>query len=263
MKDKIKHSKELAQSIADINITNKLPIDIETQDEILDDINPVQGLNEDVKIKEPISFNAEYTLSQLEKHVFILARVFRSLSLIDDLAQMNDTFELIITSYINLGFEFLNEIDFVKEKSEKDIEKKIISVLTSFIPLVTQLMIADAVLHKNLTRFLKKKIEELEKNKKDNQYKLMIFYFMLLDTDLKTNQEVIEKIIENINLLSLKNISIVKLLYYLLFKSNDNKQLEKFLKEKIVAIQLNLNPKADKGKLINNINREILMKAIK
>lgn len=258
--DKIKHSKDIAKTIKEINISDHLPICPEERDELLDEMNPVNNYSEEVKIKKPIELNEEYTLQQLQRHVFILSRSFRSLSLIDDLEQMKLTFDLIITSYINLGFEYLNAIDFAAEKSEKDIESKIIGVLSNFIPLVTQLMISDAVLHKNIARLIEIKIIELEDKKKENQYKLMILYFMLLDIDLKTHRSKVDKIVENINILSLNNACIIKLFYYLVLKSNGDKELESFLKSRIIEIQLKHDDSKNKAELINNLNQEVRQK---
>ncbi|CCK82483.1 metallophosphoesterase [Desulfobacula toluolica] len=257
--DKIKHYRELAKSISNLDVKEQIPIESDKQDDMLDEVGPVQGFSEGVKVKEPIDLTGGYTLNQLWKHIFILARAFRSLTLINDSNQMNKSFELIVESYINIGFEFIEEIDFVKEKSEKDIEKKLISVLTSFIPLITQLNLSSAVLHKNLTRFIEEKITELEQDVNNNQYKLMLFYFMLLDANIDSNKKTIESVTRNITLMSLKNTIVIKLLYYLLFKLNGNKPLEKFLKNKIVKLQLELTPDAKKNTIINNVDKKLLL----
>ncbi|MBK8735951.1 MAG: hypothetical protein IPL98_08645 [Saprospiraceae bacterium] len=181
------------------------------------------------------------------------------MSSIDDEKIMIDTFEFIINSYINLGFELLYEFEFQKEKSKKEIEKDIINLLTSFTPLVTQLMISDAVLHVNLTRLIDKKIEELEKEKTNNEFRLLLLYFMLLDIDLKKNKNIIQKIIENIDITALKNTALLKLYLYLNFKSHGNKALESFLKEKIVELQKEIFPDIDENKLRNNIDKKLLI----
>ena len=51
----------------------------------------------------------------------------------------------------------------------------------------------------------------------NNQYKLMLLYFMLLDADIDSNQKIIESVLKNITLMSLQNTIVVKLLYYLIF----------------------------------------------
>jgi len=256
---KISNAKELSQLINNIDIKEHVPKSLEEQDEMMDNIKPIQTFQDEVKIKKPQKKDIDYSHSQLEKHLFILSRVFRSMSSIDDEKLMIQTFEFIVNSYINLGFELLNEFEFQKEKSEKEIEKEIFNLFTSFIPLVTQLMISDAILHVNLRRLITKKIEEFEKNKTNNEFRLLLLYFMLLDIDLKKNKDVIQKIIENIDIIALKNTSLLKLYLYLNFKSHGNKEIEELLKEKIIKLQKDLYPDTDENKLRNKIDKNLLI----
>jgi len=260
LKYHLEHISELAVSIKSINIDNQLPLEIDEQDEILDDLEPIQNFNEDVKLKKPKKSNKEYSLVQLEKHIFILARAFRSLSLITDSNILDKTFNLILTSYINIGFEILAKMTHLKKKSKKEIEKKIIDLLTSFIPLMTQLNLSEALLHKDLKRYFEQEIDKLEHDMEKNQFRLMILYFMILDMDLKENYLLIDKIISNIKLPPLSNVIFIKLLYYLIFKSNKNKSLENYLKNKIIELQMDLDPKQNKSKLINKIEKKMLLK---
>jgi predicted MPP superfamily phosphohydrolase len=259
LSSKMSNAKELAQLFCNVDVKEQVPVSLEEQDEMMDNIKPIQTFQDEVKVKAPQKKERNYTHSQLERHLFILSRVFRSMSSIDDENLMIETFEFIINSYINLGFELISEFEFQKEKSTKEIEKEIISLLTSFTPLVTQLMISDAVLHVNLKRLIHKKIDELEKNKTNNEFKLLLLYFMLLDIDLKKNKKIIEKIIENIDVNALKNTALLKLYLYLNFKSHGNKDLEGFLKDKIVELQKEIYPDTDENKLRNKIDKKLLI----
>ena len=258
LKSKMNTANEIARIFKEIDIKEQVPISLEEQDEMLDDIKPIQTFQDEVKVKKPQKKEVDYTHSQLERHLFIFSRVFRSMSSIDDEKLMFDSFEFIIDSYINLGFELINEFEFQKEKTEKEIEKEIINLIASFIPLVTQVMISDAILHVNLKRLINKRIEDLEKNKTNNQYKLLLLYFMLLDIDLKKNKIFIERVSENFDLIPLKNTALLKLYIYLSFKSFGNKELEGFLKEKIIKLQKELYPDTDENKLRNRIDKNIL-----
>ncbi len=260
LEEKIKSSNNIAKSIAQINVQDQLPMESDEQDKVLDEINPIKDCDDEVKTKQIVECKEGYSTRQLERHVFILSRAFRGLTLIKNTQQMHDSFGLILNSYINIGFELLDEFDFIKEKTEEDIKKKIIEILTSFIPLLTQLNLSGAVVHKNLKRFIIEWIEKLEHNIEDNQYKLMLLYFMLLDIDLHGNIDTIEKIHKHINMLSLKNVSVIKLFYYLIFKSNGDKDLEELLRDKIVEIQMVLDPDSEKTKLIENVNKKLLLK---
>lgn len=259
LSSKLKDTKELAHMFSDLNAQEQVPISLEEQDQIMDNLKPIQTFQDDVKIKTPQKKEVDYTHSQLERHLFILSRVFRSMSSIDDEKFMIETFEFIVESYIKLGFDLINEFEFQKEKSIKEIEKEILNLITSVIPLVTQLMISDAILHVNLKRLISKKIEEFEKNKRNNEFKLVLLYFMLLDIDLKGNKNLIQKIIENISVITLKNTVLLKLYLYLNFKSHGNKDLEDFLKEKIVDLQKEIYPDTDKNQLRNKIEKKLLV----
>lgn len=260
LEEKIKNSDQIAKSIALINVHEQFPIHCEEQDKMLDDIDPIQNCDDEVKAKDSVECKDGYSTMQLERHAFILSRAFRGLTLINDTDLINDSFELIVNSYINIGFELLYEFDLIKEKTEKDIKKKIIEILTSFIPLLTQMNLSGALVHKNLTRFVIQQIEKIEENTEENQYKLMLLYFMLLDIDLNRNVEFIDKLSQNIKMLSLKNVSVVKLFYYLIIKSNGDKKLEAVLKNKIVDLQTTLHPDADKTKLIQNVDKKLLLR---
>lgn len=259
LKSKMKNANEIAKLFKEIDFKEQVPISLEEQDEMMDNIKPIQTFQDEVKVKKPQKKEVDYTHSQLERHLFILSRVFRSMSSIDDERLMFDSFEFIIDSYINLGFELINEFEFQKEKTEKEIEKELINLFASFIPLVTQVMISDAILHVNLKRLINKRIEELEKNKTNNQYKLLLLYLMLLDIDLNRNKSLIEKITKNFDVLPLKNTALLKLYIYLNFKSHGNKELEEFLKEKIIKLQKELYPDTDEDKLRNRIDKNILI----
>lgn len=256
---KIGKTEELTNLFGKIDVNNQTPVSLEDQDEMMDNLKPIQTFQDDVKVKTPQQKEIDYSHSQLERHLFILSRVFRSMSSIDDELLMTNTFEFIIESYINLGFELINEFEFQKEKSSKEVEKEILRLFTSFIPLVTQLMISDAVLHVNLKRIINKKISEIENTPKSDQYKLLLLYFMLLDIDLKNNKDIVDKIIKNIKITPLRNTALLKLYLFLNFHSFGNKSLEEFLKEKLIKLQKDIYPDTDESSLRNKIDKKILM----
>lgn len=256
---KIGKTEGLTKLFGKIDVNNQTPVSLEDQDEMMDNLKPIQTFQDDVKVKTPQQKEIDYTHSQLERHLFILSRVFRSMSSIDDELLMTNTFDFIIESYIKLGFELINEFEFQKEKSSKEVEKEILRLFTSFIPLVTQLMISDAVLHVNLKRIINKKISEFENTPKNNQYKLLLLYCMLLDIDLKNNKEIVDKIIKNIKITPLKNTALLKLYLFLNFHSFGNKSLEEFLKEKLIELQKDIYPDTDESSLRNQIDKKILI----
>lgn len=256
---KIKHIDEIANLASAIDPTSQTPIAYSEQDELLDDIKPLDCFEEEVRIKTPIASSGNYTHTELEKLLFILCRVFRSLSLVTDKAEVDKTLDFILDSVINLGFKLLEEITIDEEKDEKEKEKFLINLISSFIPLIVQMNLSEAILQKNLKRLIEEKINELNQNKKKNQYKLFILYYMLLDIDLEENINKIDEIVETFSLYPLKNTSLFKLYYLLLFKANGSISLQDKLKAGIISQQLKINNKQDKSQIAQNLNKQLMI----
>ena len=66
-------------------------------------------------------------------------------------------------------------------------------------------------------KIILKKIDALKSDKKKNQYKLFLLYFLLTDTDFKENKDVIDMIFEDVNLPILKVSTYFKINFYLAF----------------------------------------------
>lgn len=112
---------------------------------------------------------------------------------------------------------------------------------------------SDGLGHFNLERMIKNEIQKLETSPDENQYKLFILYFLLLDIDLNSNKEYIQTAMDKITMPVLKYIIYIKLNYYLAFKAGSNKQLQHELSNKIQRAKLNIDSKAD----ISDIQKQI------
>ncbi len=194
----------------------------------------------------------------LYHHVFILSRVFRSLSSVNDLDLLDRTFDLIIKSFINITFEFLESLAAKEKGPEKDLADKLLALMSNFIPYVTQVIISEAILHKNLLRFLESKVTELEEIFSENQYKLMILYFLILDIDCNKNIYIVENVLSFIKMRSLKSISALRFLYYLKFRCDGNKGNEDIFKNAIFQLQSGLKTKNQKAHIVTNIEKELI-----
>ena len=135
-----------------------------------------------------------------------------------------------------------------EELEDSVIGENIIKIISNFIPLMVQSMLYDGVGHINLKEDINQKIEELLKNKKVNQYKLFLLYFLLIDIDI-TQRNLIDKVFENVNKSALKVSTFLKLNYYLAFKAYNNKTLEQFFRNKIQHAQLRLDSKTKIGEI--------------
>lgn len=126
-------------------------------------------------------------------------------------------------------------------------------ILTKFIPLVVQTFFYDALVQNNLEDILKEKIEKLEKDSRNNQFKLLILYFSLIDLNLKQNHHYIDKIINILTHGVLKNTSLIKLYMYLALKVNGNKSLEEKIKSYIREQEIKLDSSKKQGEIDSKI----------
>ena len=140
-----------------------------------------------------------------------------------------------------------------EEASDKVIGEETLKFVSNFIPVLTQVLLYDGVGHVNFRTIILKKIEDYKKDFKNNQYKLFLLYFLLIDTDIKTNKSFVDEIFEFVTLSPLKVSTFFKLNFYLTFKSYNKKELEEYFKLKTKQAQIRMNNKSDSDKM----NREL------
>lgn len=231
---------------------------IEKQDELLSEMNPLAIQKSEVKIKayyETIEDSSE----NLEKSLHILARVFRN-SNVQDEEQICEVLDYILDSACFLGFQIIDEVNrddnkLNQEDLSEDHEKMILQIVTNFMPLIVQTFLYDAIAQNDLERIFKEKIEVLRKNEKNNQFKLLLLYFILIDLDINSHKNLIKDVIKIIDLVILKQTILLKLYGYLMFKCGGKPILEKFIKDQIQLQTLNINPKSDLGVLQQGMSK--------
>lgn len=231
----------------------------EKQDEILGEMSPVDIQKSEVKVKEYYEI-IEDSSENLEKALHILSRVFRN-SNVQDEEQVNEVLNYILDTSCYLGFKLIDEAEKTEdfgldtEDLSTEQEKMLVQLITNFMPLIVQTFLYDALAQNDLERIFKDKIDELKKDKKNNQFKLLILYFTLIDLDLNANKNLIPEVIDTINLNILRQTTILKLYYYLMFKSNNKPQLEDYIKEQIRIQTLKINPDANVGELQKGMSK--------
>jgi len=254
---KIKNASEMSHLATNIKVDDQLPLAYTDQDSMMDEIKPLDNFDEEVRVKKAGKNIEDYSYTEFEKHIFILCRVFRGLSLIKDKAELNKTLDFILDSMINLGYKLLEEISLELDKSDEEKEKHIIDLLSNFIPIIVQMSLSEAILQKTLKRLIESKIDELNNSKDSNEYKLFILYYMLLDIDLEHYSRNIDEIISKFKLFTLKNASLFKLFYLLMFKANGSNKLQNLLKEGIIQQQVSIKPEIDKSQFKQQIEKQV------
>ncbi len=258
---------DISTPLNEITNGKQLSLSPEKQDSLLEEFKPIEIQKAEVdrkKFYESIESNPE----NLEKALFILSRVYRNSSLSNDKLN-NDVLDFILESACNLGFALIDETNEMEEKKVDDVsndeqEKILMKLVTNFMPLIVQIFLYDALAQNNLERIILEKIESLKSDRKNNQFKLLILYFLLIDLNVKANKNYIDEVIANIDLGILKQTTLIKLYTYLMFKSYNNPTLEKFLIERIAVQQVRINPHFDKSKFQKKIEKQkkiILLKS--
>ncbi len=175
-------------------------------------------------------------------------------------------FDYLLESYCNIGFVLFDEtkeyilnenLDRSNDDNSKVFGEALLNLVSTISPMVVSAMIYDGIGQRNIKNILLKKIEDLEVNVKENQYKLFLLYFLWIDIDLKANKNFIEKIFANITLPTLKVLTCFKLNFYFSFKAYNDKSLANFLEKKIKESQLRLDNQID----ISDLQRKFAKKS--
>ena len=259
LKSKILELNEMKPLIEGISETLKEGLSLDKQDEVEELVSLKNGDNNDSQseVKKKEVHKLDESIESLEKALFILGRVFKNIDEVKSNKTVYEIFDYILDSSCYWGFKFIDDIkikdikELLKEEHE-DEAKKLIKVLTNFIPTLVQTRTNDMIGDKNLEKVISSKIDELKNNKLSdkNQYKLFILYFLLLDINLNKYKELIDEIRELITISVLRYSILLKLNYYLGFKVNKNdKELVQLLSNKIQKQQLVFNNQSDLGNL--------------
>lgn len=239
-----------------VNIAKSLkpidPINNSEKDILQDNYDSMSSLKSDVTIKK--IFNVSNLDSEVyERYIAILARVFKTMDGVNDNALLSEIIDLLLNTYINFGF-FIHE-EFEQELSKtSDGNEDILEIISKFLPFITQVAMSDNMGQHNVEKLILGKIDELKKDYKNNQYKLFILYFILMDIDEENIFNYADDLISVIEIGVLKYSVILKLNYYFAFKGSNNKKLALFIKEKIKYAQLRLDNKTDKDSLQSRLD---------
>ncbi len=225
------------------------------QDQIEEELIKELGLDEsnsDVKVKavKEISSNSE----SLEASLQILGKVYKNVDDIDDVDLVYEIFDYIVDNSIFWGFKLIDEFKNLSvsgfANKEGEAEAKFLSkVITNYIPTLVQVRLSEMISHTNLERIINERLKEMLKDSGNNQYKIFLLSFMLMDINLDGNKQILETTIPLIRIPLIKYSFILKLNYYLAFKSNNNLDLKRYLQKSIQHQHLKFNNDTNLGNL--------------
>lgn len=256
--EKVNEAFDFTAPFSQLTDKKELTLAPERQDELLDEFMPVEIQQAEVQRKkfyDTIEANPE----NLEKALKIFARVFRNSSLKDPRV-LDEALEFILTSACNLGFALVDETAELDNKDDDDgsdkKEKLLMKLMASFMPLIVQTFLFDALAQNNLTRIIDEKIKELKKDSRHNQFKLLLLYFLIIDLDVRKSKKYIDEVIELVSIKPLMQTTLIKLYTYLVFKAHGNPEFEKYIVDRIEQQTGKINPKYDRGSFSKNIERQ-------
>jgi predicted phosphodiesterase len=234
---------QLTKGLTAASEKSNFVLDHKEQDNIFDDLAPVNQGTSGVKQKKYIE-KIEEISDHLEKALFILCRVFRNCN-INDPELDKKILNYILDSTCNLGFLLIDETkeEALSDKKISAHEKTLIRLVMDLMPMVIQTFLFEALAQNNLERLLEEKLEELKKNPKGNQFKLFIVYYLLIDLDFKNKRHLINEMMDVIKLGVLKHSNLVKLYLYLAFKAHGKKELEAEIQGYIRTQEKLISPK--------------------
>jgi len=238
-------------------------LSLEMQDEALMEMQSSENKQTEV-VQKKFYETIEKTGANFEKSLFILSRVFRNSALLDD--KLDETIlNFILQASCVMGFKLVEEVKTeISYDGDESKEKLMILLMSTFMPIIVQTFVYDALAQANLERIILAKIKELKPTvKSDNQFKLLILYFMLVDLNLKANKVYISEAMETIRIGILKQTILLKLYGYLMFDCRQNSPLEEFIKARIQEQSLSISSKADLGKVQSKVAKIINNKRLK
>ncbi|WP_407505199.1 metallophosphoesterase [Elizabethkingia meningoseptica] len=192
---------------------------------IVDELVDRKAMNQNVTLKEfkQVIKNAE----QLEKALFILSRVYRNTEFSDQELE-NEILDFILESACNLSFLIIDENNNTEEGNET-----LLGIFKNFAPLIVQNFLFDAMAQESLQQIFERKIEEL-KQKGNEELKLFVLYFILVDLDFNTNKKYINELTSIVKVNIIKFGVLYKLYNYLIFNKTSDKE---FLRKSVLDQQ--------------------------
>lgn len=199
--------------------------------------------------------NYELTSGNVEKALFILARVYRNSKVCDDEVRSNEILNFVLDGVSNLGFMLVDDAKNVDFNVDEITTKNIIQLVSNYMPIIIEAFLYDAISQKNLSRVFSDKLEELTSSPEGNEFRIFLLTLVLVDLDIKENLEVLNNNLQYLKLRPLRFAVVSKLLLLTIQHSNNL-----YLKEKIKVLVNGLKNDFEGLKQLNEtIEKQIMM----
>lgn len=167
----------LVEDIKKISASSDIFEKDESNEEMLIFSTPID--TSEIQLKKEYK-TIEPTVINIQKALFILARVYRN-SRVCDAPLGDEILNFVLNGVGNLGFMVYDEF---KSSIKDDKMESIVDNLGAIMPLIIQAYLYDAMVQHNLSRILEDKLNSLLERPEDNQYRIFLIGFCLLDLDI-------------------------------------------------------------------------------
>lgn len=248
------------------NLLISKPLSDEQRDKAFDAMD-VHDINTEVRLKVQLD-TSTLNVELIERYLSVLSRVFRNIDAIKDSQLIYEIFDYLLESYCQFGFYMVDEFERIAKKENVELRKEselaedvvvgqeILTLLSKILPIIIQVMLFDNIGQMNFKKIIEEKIAQYRTDVSNNQYKLFVLYFLIIDLDLKTQRNIIDDAILDLRLGPLKISTLFKLNFYLAFNAHISTELEQFIKNKIQMLQLKINDKADIGEIQRALSKK-------
>lgn len=207
-------------------------------------------------VPKPRIHNYELTSGNVEKALFILARVYRNSKVCDDETKSNEILNFVLDGVANLGFMLVDDAKNVDFNADEITTKKVIQLVSNYMPIIIEAFLYDAISQKNLSRVFSDKLKELTSTSEGNEFRIFLLTLVLVDLDIKENIEVLKNNLQYLKLRPLR-FAVVSKLLLLTIQHSDNIYLRERIKVLVNGLK---NDFEGMRQLSETIEKQILMK---
>jgi hypothetical protein len=226
----------------------------------------IDDTSSEVKTKQVKIINDR--AESLENSLAILGKVYKNIDDITDVKLVYEIFDYIIDNSILWSFKLIDEFkeidvtDFFKDKNDSEV-KNLLKILTNFIPTLVQVRLNEMIGHNNLERIIIERLNDAKKDPNNNQFKIFLLGFLLTDINIEKHKKIFDELIPLIKIPIIKYSFILKMNYYLGFKTSNNNELKKILQNNIQNQYLKFNNETDVGSIHKSFSDKQNKKGLK
>lgn len=223
------------------------------QDEIEQSLSLEMKVDEShSEVKKKLAKSINDSAETLEECLKILGKVFRNIDDINDSNLVYDIFDYIIDNACLWSYKLLDEfgeldISKIIKTDSKGEAKNLLKIISSVIPTLVEVRLYDMIGHVNLEGIILEKLREAKDKYRNNQFKLFIYTFLLLDINYNQYKGIVTEIMPLIKIPIIKYSFILKLNYYLTFRTNLTDKEKIILRNNIQSQYLKFNDKLEVG----------------